>query len=86
MDIRKILAELRTGRDRLDQAIAAVESLNFAGQRLGRRGRRPAPLQATPARPLRRRRLSAAARKKLSAMMKAGWASGKMGRKKAKVA
>ncbi len=79
MDIRRILAELRAERDRIAQAITAIESLNSAGRRIGRRGR---GAQATEAKPRRRRRMSAAARKRISAMMKARWAA----RKKAKAA
>jgi hypothetical protein len=75
MDTRKILAELRTERDRINQAIAALEAI----------GSEPARgTQAKPGpRPTRRRRrhMSAAGRKRLSEMMKQRWAER---RKKAK--
>lgn len=87
MDIRHILTELRRERDRIDQAIVVIKSLNSAGRWFGRRGRRGGPVQGAAVKPIRgRRHLSAAARKKLSAMMKARWASGKMGKRKTKAA
>jgi hypothetical protein len=67
MDIERILSELKSGRDRLNQAIAALEG------NAGRRGRPTS--NATSG---RRRHLSAAARKRISEAMKARWASGKM--------
>ena len=72
MNLQRVVAELRVERSRIDQAIAAIESLNSTG---GRRGR-PAGVISTPKR--RRRRLSAAARRKLSRLLKQRWAQGKM--------
>ena len=78
MDTQQIVSALREERDRLDQAIAALEGGN--GRRRGRgisvlgngrRGRR------------RRRRLSAAAKKRISEMMKKRWAERKRAAKAA---
>jgi len=79
MDTNRILAELRAERDRIDQAISAIEAVNSAGRR--RVGRPP-----KAARKVRRRgRMSAAARRKLSRLLKQRWAQGKM-RPRAKAA
>lgn len=64
--IDRILAELREERDRLDQAISALE-----GQ--GRGGRRGAGMGG----PRRRRRMSPDARRRISEMMKKRWAERK---------
>ena len=73
MDTQEILSVLRAERSRIDQAIAAIESLNHAG----RRGRVASKKGG-------RRRMSAAGRKRLSQLLKQRWAQGKMkGRKKA---
>jgi len=78
MDIHNIVSALRDERDRLEQAIAALEGGNgrkrgrkagFPGN--GRRGRRG------------RRRLSAAAKKRISEMMKKRWAERKKAAKAA---
>ena len=72
MDTNRILAELRAERDRIDQAISAIEAVNSTGRR--RVGRPP-----KAARKVRRRgRMSAAARRKMSRLMKQRWAQGKM--------
>lgn len=70
MNIERIIADLRSERDRLERAIAALEG----GHRYS---------ASTPSR--RRRHMSAAARARISKAMKARWASGKMkgNRKKA---
>ncbi len=71
MDTKRILAELQAERSRIDRAIAAIEAINSNSANSG------APRR-------RRGRLSAAARKRLSELMKKRWASGKMrGRSKA---
>ena len=76
MDTNRILAELRAERDCLDQAISALEAVNSTGRRgVGR----PPKAGATRR---RRGRMSAAARRKLSQLMKRRWAQGKMGKKK----
>jgi len=72
MDTNRILAELRAERDRIDQAISALEAVNSTGR--PRAGRPP-----KAARKVRRRgRMSAAARRKMSRLMKQRWAQGKM--------
>jgi hypothetical protein len=75
MDTQSILSELRAERDRLEQAIAALEGGNGR-----RRGRKPGPVPAAEdgRRGRRgRRRLSAAAKKRISEMMKLRWAERK---------
>jgi len=72
MDTNRILAELRSERDRIDQAISAVEAVKSTGRR---RANRP-PKAARKVR--RRGRMSAAARRKLSRLLKQRWAQGKM--------
>ena len=78
MNLQQIVTELKADRDRLDKAITALNSVSTQP----RRGRPPKAVQ-TSARPKRRRRLSAAARKKLSRLLKQRWAQGKMRRAKA---
>ncbi len=65
MDTNRILAELRAERQRIDQAIAALESLNHAGASTRR---------VTPP---KRRHMSAAGRKAISDAAKAMWAARK---------
>jgi hypothetical protein len=78
LDISRILAELRAERDRLDQAISALEGVTTARSS---GARKPGAARGG------RRRLSAAGRRRLSELMKKRWASGKMkGRGKAKAA
>jgi hypothetical protein len=77
MDTNRILAELRAERDRIDQAISAIEAVNSTGRRrVGRSSR-------TARKPRRRGGMSAAARRKLSRLLKQRWAQGKMKRAKA---
>lgn len=72
MDIQSILADLKRERQRLDTAIAALEG---SGPR--RRGR-PVGSGTGAGRPGRpRRHMSAAARKRISEMMKQRWAERK---------
>ena len=72
MDTDRILAELRMERDRIDQAISALEAVNSTGRR--RVGRPPGA-----ARKVRRHGgMSAAARRKMSRLLKQRWAQGKM--------
>lgn len=73
MDIKRILGDLRAERSRLDQAIAALEALGK-----GAGTTQPTHAAAAGSQPRRgRRRMSAAARKRISAMMKARWAERK---------
>ena len=77
MDINRILAELRAERDRIDQAISAIEAVDSTGHpRVGR------PPKAAR-KPRGRGRMSAAARRKMSRLMKQRWAQGKMKRAQA---
>ncbi len=71
MDTRKIIADLRRERNRIDEAIAALEAISTGGRRVGR------PPAATSTTPRHRRHMSPAARKRMSAMMKARWAARK---------
>ena len=88
MDIRRMLADLESERQRIDKAIAALQSIEGGGSTSatpGRRGRRP----GRPGRPpgsgatqggggrRRRRTMSPAARKRISEMMKQRWAERK---------
>jgi hypothetical protein len=73
MDTQQIISELESERDRLDQAIAALRG-SMRGRRgpgVGRGGRRG------------RRRLSAAAKRRISEMMKKRWAERKRAMKAA---
>src|ERR1017187_3318435 len=85
MDIQGIVTQLRQEMSRIEQAIAALVGL---GSQPARRGRPPKVSQAKPARGQKRRRMSAAARKRISAAMKQRWAQwkGKSAPKKVKAA
>ena len=76
MNINGILGELRAERDRIERAIAAIEGLDSTGRA---RAVRPPRVAATRK---RRGRMSAAARRKMSRLMKQRWAQGKMRLKK----
>lgn len=65
MDTNDILAELRAERQRIDQAITALGSLDHAGRNAKKRGRH---------------RMSAAGRKRISEAAKAMWARRKKAR------
>ncbi len=73
MDLERIVAELKRERDRLDQAIAALEGGAAPGRRGRRRGRPPGPSGGRGRRG-GRRHMSAEARKRISEMMKKRWA------------
>jgi hypothetical protein len=85
MDIQGIVAQLRQEASRLERAIAALTGL---GSRPARRGRSPKGSQAQPAKIKKGHRMSAAARRRISAAMKQRWAKwkGKSAPKKAKAA
>jgi len=72
MDFNEILTELHAERARIDRAIAAIEGLNSAGRRSAGR-----PPRSTATR-RKRGRMSVAARRKLSRLLKQRWAKGKM--------
>jgi hypothetical protein len=70
LDIQAIVKELKRERDRLNAAIVALE-----GTDLPPTPRKASPVANVPAPPARkRRRLTAAGRKRLSDMMKKRWA------------
>ena len=78
MDIQQILSDLKTERDRIDAAIRALEGTGKSGRGPGR------PVgsgKGSSAGGRKRRTMSAAARKRISEMMKLRWAERK---KKAK--
>jgi hypothetical protein len=83
VNLNNLLAELRSERGRINQAISALEGL--ADPSAPRRGR-PPKSQAAPTLGQRRRRMSLAARKRISVAMKQRWAKwkGKSAPKKAK--
>jgi hypothetical protein len=87
MDIHSILAELRSEKDRLEEAILTIERL-AVGSQTKRRGRPPkwmasakaeiAPLLAAKAQaPKKRRKFSAATRKRMAESQRKRWASRK---------
>ena len=78
MIIQQIVAVLTAERNLLNRAISALNGISTQP----RRGRPPKAVQ-TSARPKRRRRMSAAARRKMSRLLKQRWAQGKMKRAKA---
>ncbi len=74
MDTRTILSELCSERERLDKAIAALESLGGVGTATATLRRQPA-IGSKVAPKRGRRPMSASARKRLSEMMKKRWAA-----------
>ena len=70
MDIQTIVSDLKAKRNRIDQAISALEGLTSTAPRRGR------PPKATSAAG-KRRRMSPAARKRISKAMKQRWAKWK---------
>jgi len=74
MNIQNILADLKRERDRISTAIAALEGVGTGPRR---RGRPAGSGSAASGRRPRRRRMSAAARKRISEMMKQRWAERK---------
>src|SRR5271165_1322804 len=70
MDIQAIVSSLKAERNRIDQAISALEGLTSTAPRRGR------PPKATTTGG-KRRRMSAAARKRISEAMKQRWAKWK---------
>jgi len=82
MDIHRILAELRSEQSRLEEAILTIERL--AASSLGkRRGRPPKWMASAKAAsgpslaPKKRRRFSAATRKRMAESQRKRWASRK---------
>jgi len=81
MDIETIVSNLKDERNRIDQAISALEGPTSTGLRRGR----PPKATTTGGKP---RRMSASARKRISEAMKQRWAKwkGKSSPKQAKAA
>ena len=79
MDIQAIVSNLKDERSRIDQAISALEGLTSTAPRRGRPPKATSPVG-------RRRRMSPAARKRISEAMKQRWAKwkGKSAPKQAK--
>ena len=77
MNLTTILAELRTERTRIEKAIAAIEPLKHSS---GHRKRSTPSQTSAPKR--RRRKMSAAARKRISQATKRRWAEWRKMRKK----
>jgi len=82
MDILKILAELRSEKERLEEAILTIERL--AAGSLGKRRGRPPKWMAnvkvatgTSLAPKKRRKFSAATRKRMAEAQRKRWASRK---------
>jgi hypothetical protein len=73
MDTAQILADLRAQRNRIDDAITALEALNGTKPL----GKPAATLDVNQASPTVRRTMSPAARKKIAAAQKARWAAKK---------
>ena len=69
MDFAQIVADLTADRSRLENAIAALEGMGASSPRR----RRPPKSQSKPLAP-RKRKMSAAARKRISVAMKQRWA------------
>ena len=76
MDIKRILAELKSERARIDRAIAAITGIS--SDEVSR--------SAKSTRKKRRGGISAAGRKRLSMLLKRRWAQGKMKGRRAKAA
>jgi hypothetical protein len=72
MDIQTIVSDLRAERNRIDNAISALEGLTSRSST--RRGRPPKAKQAAVS-SKKRRVMSAAARKRISEAMKKRWAN-----------
>jgi hypothetical protein len=71
MEIQTLVSDLKAERDRIDQAIAALEGLSSSAP--ARRGRPPKAKQASAAG--KGRTMSPAARKRISQAMKKRWAN-----------
>jgi hypothetical protein len=84
MDTKQLLSQLRAERDRIAQAISAIEALDGADARSSERStttrtRKAATTTKTPG----RRTMSAAARKRISEAAKKRWAERKKAAKSA---
>jgi hypothetical protein len=77
MDIQRVLADLNQERKRLQRAIEALEAIASPPAGPSRRGRSPKAQQSATG--TKKRAMSPAARKRISAMMKKRWAARKAG-------
>lgn len=82
MNIQSMLSDLRNERQRLDQAITALEALNGVGAHSAGKRNPVVTIQAATQKRRGRRRMSAAGRKRISEMMKARWAARRKSAKK----
>ena len=85
MDTNSVLSELRSERQRLDQAIAALEALDGSGARVQTVGKAGLAWGAKAANQKKQRgtaKMSPAARKRISEMMKKRWAARRKAAKK----
>ncbi|SRR6266542_3748506 len=79
MDTAQILSTLRAERDRLDQAIAALEALGGSTPSSTKPGRKPTTANVPS---VKKRTMSAAGRKRIAEAQKARWAAKKAAEKK----
>jgi hypothetical protein len=77
MNVNDMLGQLQDERGRIDQAISALQGLDSAGSTSTPRRGRPAANATSPGTRRGRRRMSAAARKRISEAAKARWAARK---------
>jgi hypothetical protein len=75
MDIKRMLIDLRNERQRVEQAIAALEALDGTAAHLQGKRSSVGTSQTTTQKRQGRPRMSAAGRKRISEMMKARWAA-----------
>jgi hypothetical protein len=78
MDLKNVLEQLQAERDRVSQAIAALENLQgvSSAPRRGRPPKNPKQYASVVAMP-KKRTMSPAARRRISEMMKKRWAERK---------
>jgi len=76
MDIKSVLEQLQTERDRVNQAIAALEILQgvSSAPRRGRPPKNPTQYGGSVVSMPKKRTMSPAARRRISEMMKKRWA------------
>lgn len=76
MDLKSVLEQLQTERDRVNQAIAALETLQgiSSAPRRGRPPKNPSQYSGTVVSMPKKRTMSPAARRRISEMMKKRWA------------
>jgi hypothetical protein len=76
MDLKSVLEQLQSERDRVNQAIAALEILQgiSSAPRRGRPPKNPARFGGSVVAMPKKRTMSPAARKRISEMMKKRWA------------